>query len=96
MSEFRQGGIVRSDGRAAPTIELTAPAHGPNLLERTVRTVMHVLAGITLLLASVLMVLALIGYATIRHRISELNDSVTPDPVPSVTGCPFGPDQCGG
>lgn len=38
----------------------------------------------------------LIIRARVSNVVDQINDSTDPGPVPSVTGCPFGPDQCGG
>lgn len=78
--------------------ELVAASRYPNKAERTVRVVKDLLASLALLLASVLMVLLLSVVIAIGHRLGQVSDDLgtEPGPEPTVTGCPFGPDQCGG
>jgi hypothetical protein len=66
----------------------------PNRFERTVRVVRDVAATVALILVSVLMALMLGAVVAIGKRISDLGG--TPDPAPAATGCPFGPNDCGG
>jgi hypothetical protein len=68
----------------------------PNTFERVVHVVRDLLACLALLLVSVLMVLMLTFLAAIEHRVGQVGDSVDPGPAPTATGCPFGPDDCGG
>lgn len=71
---------------------------GSGRFERTVRVVRDLLACLALLLVSVLMALALYTAISIGHRLDQIGDDLggDPGPTPTVTGCPFGPGQCGG
>lgn len=63
----------------------------PNLGERVIRIVLHVVAIITMALAALLM----LTFIRIGAQIGDAVDRVrAPDPL--VTGCPFGDEECGG
>jgi hypothetical protein len=70
--------------------ESAAGARMPTRTERIIRTVMHLLACVTLALTSILLVFILLTAARIGSAINRL------DPGPDVTGCPFGDLECGG
>lgn len=93
---FAEGGHIPIRGQAdstaytLPPVDLKVGALYPNRAERIIRSLMHVVAIITMLLVSLLMALLLTTAASIADRLGEV------DPAPAVTGCPFGEGQCGG
>lgn len=75
----------------SPTeIEMVAISE-PSRAWRIVRMTLGVLGILALIEAVVIMTFALVLAGSLASR---LHDATTPAPV--VTGCPFGPDACGG
>jgi hypothetical protein len=72
------------------TADLTA-GHEPSRAWRIVRMTFGVLGILALLEAIVIMTFALALAGSVASRLHN----ATP-PAPVVTGCPFGPDSCGG
>lgn len=86
MTDHRPGDL--------PHPRRTSAARYPNVAERIIRSARDVAAIVALILVSVLMVLLLGVIAAIGHRLDQVDSTI--DPAPSVTGCPFGPGECGG
>lgn len=68
-----------------PPAELVEAVRYPAMPERIIRATMHLVAIVTMALASVLMVLALSTLMDIGNRLDD----------PAVTGCPLGGEDCG-
>lgn len=60
---------------------------------RIVRDIIVILACLCVIGATIE---ALIIQAKLAHAVEQIDQTIDPGPAPSVTGCPFGPDQCGG
>lgn len=71
------------------TMQIIQPV--PNIVERIVRVVLHVVGTVALILASVLMLTLIRFGLNVGNAVDRFN---TPDPA--VTGCPFGDGECGG
>lgn len=96
MRAYRGEGVTMSGGNSIlPLPEMTVTNleadRSPNLAERIVRVVLHIMAIITLALASTIMLLLLVSAARIYSAVQDIG---TPDPV--VTGCPIDDENCGG
>lgn len=72
-----------------PITELRGDRY-PSVVERIVRTAMHLAAIMALILASILM----FGVLRAIDRVGDGIDRLTPEPA--ATGCPFGEEACGG
>lgn len=62
----------------------------------TFRIIRDTIVILACLCVIVLTAEVLILEAKIANTISQIGQTVDPGPVPSETGCPFGPGQCGG
>lgn len=65
----------------------------PNVGERAIRIVLHVMGIVALALVSLLMFTLIRIGAQIGDAVDRVN---TPDVIPTATGCPFGDGECGG
>lgn len=63
-------------------------------------TAFRIIRDVIVILACLCVIGLTVEVVVIQSRISnavdQLRQDTDPGPVPSVTGCPFGPDACGG
>lgn len=96
MRTYRGEGVTFGGGNTLlPPPEMTvtnlAADRYPNLAERIVRVMLHIMAIFALALASTIMLFLIVSASRISSAVQDIG---TPDPA--VTGCPFGDENCGG
>lgn len=74
-----------------PTELAVTPEAYPNLFERTMRVIMHGVAVVALVLASLLM----LTFIRLGFNLGDAVDRINA-PQPYSTGCPVGDGECGG
>jgi hypothetical protein len=79
------------EGAFLPIHEVVGSPIYPNLAERVLRMVLHVVGIVALVLVSLLMLVLLRLGTQIGSAVDRVNS-----PDPGTTGCPFGNGECGG